>query len=72
MKLIYPILPMVTNVLLMVTNILPMLINVYSMLDEKLSVANLLKVGKIDEKWNKDGLATLLLPMNYPIPWYYQ
>jgi hypothetical protein len=43
-----PILPMVTEVL-------PMLTNVYLMLAEEFSVANSLKVAKIDEKWKKMG-----------------
>jgi hypothetical protein len=29
------------------------------------------KLMKKIRKMQKDGLATLLLPMNYPIPWYY-
>jgi hypothetical protein len=40
------------------------------MVDQESSVANPQKVSKIDEKirkMEKDGLATLLLPINYPI-----
>jgi hypothetical protein len=56
----------------MVTYVLPMVTDVYLMLAKESSVTNPLKVAKIDEKWNKDGLATLLLPMNYLIPQYYR
>jgi hypothetical protein len=41
------------------------------MVAEESSVANPQKVAQINEKirkMEKDGLATLLLPMNYPIP----
>jgi hypothetical protein len=58
---------MFTDVLLMVTN-------VYPMVAEENSVANPQKVAKIDEnirKMQKEGLATLYLPRNFPIPWYY-
>jgi hypothetical protein len=44
------------------------------MVAEESSVANPQRVAKIDEniiKCKKDWLATLLLPMNYPIPRYY-
>jgi hypothetical protein len=39
----------------MMTNILPMLTDVYIMLAEESSVANPLRVAKIDEKWKKMG-----------------
>jgi hypothetical protein len=59
----------------MVTDVLPMVTDVYPMVAEEYSVANPQKVAKIDEKsekWEKDGLETLLLPMIHPIPRYYQ
>jgi hypothetical protein len=55
----------------MVTDVLPMVTDVYPMVAEESCVANPQKVAKIDEKirkMQKDGLATLLLLMNYPIP----
>jgi len=59
----------------MVTDVLPMVTDVYPMVAKESSVANHQKVSKIYEKnpknWKKHGLATLLLPVNYPIPQYY-
>jgi hypothetical protein len=52
-----------------------MVTDVCPMVAEKSSVANAHKVANIDEKsenWEKEGLATLLLMMNYPILWYYR
>jgi hypothetical protein len=57
------------------TNVLPMVTDVFSMVAKESSVDNPQKVTKMDEKirkMKKDGLATLLLPMNYLIPGYYQ
>ncbi len=54
---------MVINVLPMLINVNPMMTDVYPMLAEEYSVANPLKVAKMDEKlekWNKHELATLL------------
>ena len=62
---------MLTDVLPIVTDVYPMGTNVYPMVAEESGVANPQKVAKIDEKSEKDGLATLLLPMNYLIPGYY-
>ncbi len=62
--------PMVTDIT-DITDVLPMVTNIYPMVAEESSVANPQKVSNIDEKsekWNKHELATLLLPMNYPIP----
>jgi hypothetical protein len=59
----------------MFTDVLPMVTNVNQMVPDESSVANSQKVAKIDEnirKMQKDGLATLYLPRNYPIPWYYR
>jgi hypothetical protein len=58
----------------MVTDVNPMVTDVYRMVAEESSVANPQKVSKIDEnirKMQKDGLAILHLPRNYPIPQYY-
>jgi hypothetical protein len=52
-----------------------MMTDVDPMVAEESSVANPQKVAKIDEnirKMQKDGLATLYLPWNYPIPRYYR
>ncbi len=52
-----------------------MVTNVYPMVAEESSVAYPQKVAKIAEKIRKpkkDGLATLLFLMNYPIPQYYR
>jgi hypothetical protein len=59
----------------MFTDVLPMVTDVYPMVAEESSVANPQKVAKIDEnirKMQKNWLATLYLPRNYPIPRYYQ
>jgi hypothetical protein len=66
---------MFTDVLPMVTDVYPMVTDVYPMVAEESSVANPQKVAKIDEnirKMQKNGLATLYLPRNYPIPRYYR
>jgi hypothetical protein len=58
-----------------VADVYPMVTHVYVMVGEEFSVANPQKVAKIDEnirKCKKYWLATLLLPMNCPIPWYYR
>jgi hypothetical protein len=65
----------ITDVLPMVTDVYLMVTDVYPMVAEESSIANPQKVAKIDEnirKCKKDGLATLDLPRNYPIPWYYR
>jgi hypothetical protein len=64
-----------TNVLSIVTDVYPRVTDVYLMVAEESSVANPQKVANIDEKirkMQKDGLATLLLRMNYPITRYYR
>jgi hypothetical protein len=63
-----------TNFLL-ITFIYLMVTNVYPMVAEKSRLANPQKNENNYEKirkMEKDGLATLLLPMNYLIPWYYR
>jgi hypothetical protein len=65
---------MVTDVLPMVFDVYLMVTDVYPMVAEESSVANHQKVATIDEnirKMQKDGLGTLYLPRNYPIPRYY-
>ncbi len=72
---ILPILPMFTDVLPIFTDVYPMVTDVSPMVAEESSVANPQKVAKIDKnirKCKKYGLATLYLPRNYPIPWYYR
>jgi hypothetical protein len=63
---------MFTDVSPMVTDVYPMVTGVYPMVAEESSVANPQKIDENIRKMQKNWLATLYLPRNYPIPRYYR